>query len=112
MSFRTTVRVGIEVTRIDSKWFPYDYHMFHCRQKDYKLQDWAESVVWIMGQFGGIPGVEKIGIDETRRYWVHIELSGYKNYLGEYEDEVTIIKATRADRKRASKRRDRTHRAS
>jgi hypothetical protein len=109
MSSRVTVRVGIEVTRNNSKWVPYDYRMFHCRQKDYKLQDWAESVVWIMGQFGGIPGVKKIGIDETRRYWVYIDLTGYKNYLGEYEDEITIIKATRADRKRVFKRSGRTH---
>lgn len=94
-----TVRVGIEVTRNDSEWSQADYRMFWCRQKD-KAPDqyvwsWAQECVSCLPYHGHLPGVLALPIGTTARYWVTMVLTGTRDYWGEYDDEVEILKCRR-----------------
>lgn len=94
----TTVRVGIHVTRHESKYIPFRYHMFYCRKKDkgdakyVATADWMESVIDCMPHTFELDEVEKIPVGGSRRYWVHMTVTGWCDYWGEYDEEVVVHK--------------------
>ncbi len=93
------VRIGVEVTRNDSKWVPFDYRLFHCRQGDHPpdncVRSWAEGAVELLGVCGGLPGQGKLKVGDSARYWATLRLIGTRDYWGEYDDEIEVIKCRR-----------------
>lgn len=88
--------VGIVVERRDSKWIPFEYRMFHCRQRNPNTWDWANSLVGMLGVLGGLPGEEKMKVGEVRRYWVRMSMHAWSDYWGEWDEDVEILKIRRA----------------
>jgi hypothetical protein len=89
------VRVGIRVSREDSKYTPFTYHMFYCRQKDKYpdsyLASWAKEEIELLSIANGIPGQDKLAIDDSRRYWVRMRMTSYQDYQGEYYSCLEIL---------------------
>lgn len=92
---KLTVRVGIKVERWHDS---CSFKMFHCRQR-YRgdahyvpTAMWMESVVDDMPYSFSFDEIEKIPVGGSRRYWVHMTVSGWIDYWGEYEQEVDIHK--------------------
>lgn len=91
---RHTLRVGILVAAdLDGE---LECSMFHCRSSDYQLRDWAGGLIAELDRHDTPPGHNKIKPGETRRYWAKIELRGYQDYWGEYDDEIEILEYWRA----------------
>ena len=92
------VRVGILVERHDSKWRPFSYSMFHCRSRDRgdakycSISDWMNETISCFPYAGELPGVKKIPVGGSRRYWVHLSVERSFDYWGEYDENVEILK--------------------
>lgn len=92
------VRVGILVERTDSKIIPFEYSMFHCRSRDkgdkkyVPLSEWAADEVGLLSVRPGLPGQNKIPVGGSARYWVQMRMSAYRDYWGEWDSEVEILK--------------------
>lgn len=93
---KTKVTVGIEVTRFDSEYVPFEYRMFWCKQRTYNIVDWASEEVHLLAGHGGLPGVHKMQVGESRRYWVKMILDSYRDYWGEYYSNVTLLRVKRS----------------
>ncbi|UZZ64556.1 hypothetical protein [Curvibacter phage PCA1] len=86
------VRVGIKVTRHDSKWIPFTYEMFHIRQRSSEgLTDWASESVGLLSVLGSMPGQQRMKVDETRRFFAQVELSYWQDYWGECDQDIVIL---------------------
>lgn len=93
-------RIGFTVERFDSKWIPFEFRMFYCRQpNDLKNQiyyhDWARECVSLMPQFGLNDTFEKMEIGDRRRYWAHVRLDCHQDYWGECDYDMEILKLKR-----------------
>ena len=96
-----TVRVGIEVIRNDSEWLPFTYRMFHCRSKDCgddkhcSNSEWAADSIsnWHSGEH--LPGLLKLQIDQSARYWTQLRLTHHSDYWGEHDTEIEVLKCRR-----------------
>jgi len=96
VSFKTrNVRLGIKVTRWDSKYIPFTHEMFFCKQRDDFTVDWARESVSLLGVLGGVPGECKIEVGETRKYWCHATLVYSTDYWGEADEDVEFITVKR-----------------
>ena len=96
MSFKhKNIRVGIEVTRYDSKWIPFEYRMFYCKQQDTHIWDWANESTGLLGVLGGVPGEHKMQVGEVRKYWVHGTLTYSTDYWGESDQDFEMISVKR-----------------
>lgn len=101
MEYARTVRVGVEVTRHDSEWIPFEYRMFHCRSKDkgdtkfVPLSDWAAEEVHLLSTRPGLPGQNKIPVGGSARFWVQMRMESHRDYWGEYDSAVEILKSRR-----------------
>jgi hypothetical protein len=92
----TTVTVGIRVERFDSKYIPFEYHLFHLRQQGSDgVADWAQESVGLLGVLGGLPGEHKMHIGEVRKYWVRMRMSYWEDYWGEGNQDIEILKIRR-----------------
>lgn len=93
-----TVRVGILVERMESKIIPFEYSMFYCRSRDQgderhvPLSNWAADEVNLLSVRSGLPGQNKIPVGGSARYWVHMRMSAYCDYWGEWDSDVEVIK--------------------
>lgn len=89
-----TVRVGILVERYESKYNQFRYYMFHCRQRDngdgvhVATRDWIAEAVSCMGDL--TESQYDIPVGGSRRYWVHMTVEGWFDYLGEYDEDITL----------------------
>lgn len=97
-----TVRVGIVVEKSGDDWLPFDFRMFHCRSKDKgdrtrcPLSEWAATeIAFFLGSSKSLPGLSKLKAGEVARYWVHLRLGHCRDYWGEDDTEVTILKCRR-----------------
>lgn len=96
-----TVRVGIQVERTESKYSPFRYRMFHCRQRDrgdathYPIAVWAYDEVDMFSIRAGLPGQQKLKVGETARYWVQMEMTHTSDYWGEHDTDIEILKCRR-----------------
>lgn len=102
LEYSNVVRVGVLVERFDSKWIPFEYSMFWCQQRDQgnekycPIAEWAAEEVNMLTERIGLPGQHKMKVGETRRYWVKMRMSSYRDYWGEYDSKVEILKCRRA----------------
>lgn len=90
------VTIGVHVERFDSEWIPLRYRMFWCKQRNVNVQEWAAVEVDLLSVHGFIPAVNRMKVGETRRYWVRMLISAYRDYWGEHDTEVEILKVRRA----------------
>ena len=104
MSFQCAfVRVGIQVTRQDSEWIPFEYRMFWCKQQGQHEDpryisdaEWAQEMVGMLNVLGGVPGEYKMKVGESRRYWATLRLSAWSDSMGEWDENVEFLKVRRA----------------
>lgn len=100
LEYSNVVRVGVKVERNDSAWLPFTYSMFWCKQKDVSpsnmVREWAGNEVEMLSMGAVLPGQRKMGVGEVRRYWIKMRLSSYRDYWGEYDSSVEILKCRRA----------------
>jgi hypothetical protein len=90
------VRVGILVTRHDSKWIPFTYSMFYMRShRNTPLADWASESVYLLSVLGGVPGQQRMKVGETRRFFAHVELSYWHDYWGECDQDIELLSCRR-----------------
>lgn len=88
-----TVRIGITVERVDSKYIPFDYTMFYCRSRDPMVSDWASEEVGLLSvRKIMLPGIKKMKVGETKRFWVHARLEAYQDYWGECDSDFIPLK--------------------
>lgn len=96
-----TVRVGIIVEKSGDDWLPFDFRMFHCRSKDKgdrthcPLSEWAATEIGFLSSSKSLPGLSKLKVGEVARYWVHLRLGHSRDYWGEYDSEIKILKCRR-----------------
>lgn len=77
------LRLGVLVERTDSKWIPFEYRMFHCRQRDpgdtvrRPIAEWAQEEVHLMPEHGFNQLFKRMKV-------------------GEYDSDMTPLKIKRA----------------
>lgn len=93
-------RIGFTVERFDCQYSPFEYRMFYCRQpNDLKnsifYRDWAQECVGLMTEFGCNDLFKKMKVGERRRYWAHVRLECNRDYWGEIDYNMQILKLKR-----------------
>lgn len=90
-----TVRIGVIVTRYDSDYSPFEHEMFYIRQNDEMIVEWAREEVGLFCVRNILrPYSMKVG--EQRRYWVHMSMSSYCDYYGDWDTDVEFHSCRRA----------------
>jgi hypothetical protein len=96
------VRVGVLVEKFGEKPVESRFTVFYCRSKDKgdathcPVSEWVgDEINYLMRYYGGFSGHDKIPVGGRARYWAQLRLTCTRDYWGDFDSEVEVIKCRR-----------------
>ena len=88
MKYNHNLRIGLQVERLDSKYNPFKYACFYCKQV--ARRNFINDEVDLFSSYGFDWLFKNMKVGEVRKYWVHGTLS-YQSYEGEWDSDFELI---------------------